>query len=200
MKRVFPDSEGLAEAAAVIRTGGIVAYPTETVYGLGVDPFSAIAVEKLFAAKGRAPSNPILLIASNIAQLAQVTRAISPIAQRYIDAFWPGPLSLVLPRHELVPAIICGNTEKVCVRVPACKIARDLCAAVGHPITSTSANMSGSAPASSIDENLIDGVALWIDAGSLPAGRPSTVFDPDTGVIHRHGAIDEATLRALESR
>ncbi|MDZ4857731.1 MAG: L-threonylcarbamoyladenylate synthase [Candidatus Hydrogenedentes bacterium] len=195
MKRVAPSPEGIAEAAAVIRAGGIVAYPTETLYGLGADPFSAPAIRRLFAAKGRAETNPVLLIAADAAQVAQVVREISAVAQRYMDAFWPGPLSLVLPKHKDVPAELCGGTDKVCVRVTASEIARALCIAVGHPITSTSANRSGDAPSAHFEQQDLTGVDLYIDAGPLAASTPSTVYDPDEGIIYRHGAISEAALR-----
>lgn len=194
MKLVPPTAEGIAAAASCIRGGGLVAYPTETVYGLAVDPFSVAAIEALFTAKGRATANPILLVAANIEQVQRVTAAISETAKTYMARYWPGPLSLVLPRVESLPADVCAGGPKVCVRVPACEIARALCAAVGHPITSTSANRSGMpAPSSPADIGL-EGVAMCIDGGTLPPSPPSTVFDPDTGTVIREGAVPSAAL------
>ncbi len=194
MRLVPPTPEAIAEAASLIRAGEVVAYPTETVYGLAADPFSVAAVAKLFAVKGRSASEPILLVAANIAQVEEVVYEMSDRAKAYANRFWPGPLSLVLPKAECVPAVLCAGEANVCVRIPAKECSRALCLAFGHPITSTSANKSGGpAPASPGEINL-DGVALCIDGGTLRPSLPSTVFNPDTGSVIRHGVIPEALL------
>ena len=184
----------MVEAAALVRAGEIVAYPTETVYGLAVDPFSVTALEKLFAVKGRAETNPVLLIVSNIDQVIQVVSTISDDARTYADRFWPGPLSMLFPKSDRIPAALCAGGPKVCVRIPAHETARALCAAVGHAITSTSANKSGKPPATSPHEIDLSGVALCIDGGTLPPSQPSTIFDPDTRTILREGAISSESL------
>ena len=194
MRTVPPTADGIAEAAALVRAGEIVAYPTETVYGLAADPFSVTAIEKLFAVKGRPETNPVLLAAADLEQVERVASTLSPAARALIDRFWPGPLSLVLPKAECIPAALCGGGTKVCVRVPACDTARALCRAVGHAITSTSANASGSAPARCAQAISLPGVALCIDGGELQPSAPSTVFDPDTRTLHRLGAIPESLL------
>jgi L-threonylcarbamoyladenylate synthase len=194
MIQVPPTPEGIEEAAAQIRAGEVVAYPTETVYGLAVNPFSLAAIEKLFATKGRNESNPVLLIAANLAQVEQLVASISPQAREYMDRFWPGPLSLVLPKTNLVPDVLCAGGPKVCVRVPACVTARLLCHAVGHAITSTSANTSGAPAPSAADGIHLAGVSLCIDGGVLSPSLPSTVFDPDARMIYRPGAIPESLL------
>lgn len=194
MRVVLPTAENLTEAAALIRAGEVVAYPTETVYGLACDPFSTTAIEKLFAAKGRAESNPVLLIASNIDQVIQVVATISDNARTYADRFWPGPLSMLFPKSDRVPAALCAGGPNVCVRIPAHETARALCVAVGHAITSTSANKSGEPPATSPHEIDLPGVALCIDGGTLPPSQPSTIFDPDTRTILREGAISKTSL------
>lgn len=178
----------------MVRGGEVVAYPTETVYGLGVNPFSPDAIGKLFAVKGRAESNPVLLIAADIEQVEAVVSHISPVARGYMERFWPGPLSLVLPKADAVPAALCGGGPKICVRVPSHEAARALCLAVGHAITSTSANISGESAPRSSTEIRLDGVALCVDAGELPPSMPSTVFDPDARLVHRAGAVLEAAL------
>ncbi len=197
MRIVASTAENMVEAAALVRAGEIVAYPTETVYGLAVDPFSVTALEKLFAVKGRAETNPVLLIVSNIDQVIQVVSTISDDARTYADRFWPGPLSMLFPKSDRIPAALCAGGPKVCVRIPAHETARALCAAVGHAITSTSANKSGKPPATSPHEIDFPGVALCIDGGTLPPSQPSTIFDPDTRTILRKGAISSESLIAF---
>ena len=194
MRIVPPTNEHLTEAAALIRAGEVIAYPTETVYGLACDPFSTTAIQKLFAAKGRAETNPVLLIAANIDQVIQIISTISDNARTYADRHWPGPLSMLFPKSDRVPVALCAGGPKVCVRIPAHDTARALCAAVGHAITSTSANKSGESPATSPHEIDLPGVALCIDGGTLPPSPPSTIFDPDTRTILREGAIASTSL------
>ncbi len=194
MRLVLPTDEGIAEAASLIRAGEVVAYPTETVYGLAVDPFSTAAIQKLFAVKGRNESNPVLLIAANLDQVEQVVDRISAAAQKCIDRFWPGPLGLVLPKAASVPTAVCAGGPKVCVRVTASQTARALCLAVGHPITSTSANRSGAPPARTASAIDLNGVSLCVDGGDLALSLPSTVFDPDARVIIRAGAVPASAL------
>lgn len=197
MKTVPPDASGLAEAAAALLAGEVVAYPTETVYGLAVDPFSEAAIDRLFAAKGRPESNPILLIVADEGQLARVAAEISMTARRCIDAFWPGPLSLLFPKTPDLPLRITAGGNSVCVRCPGALIARDLCRSFGGPLTSTSANRSGELPARALDELDLDAVALAIDGGRLSDAPPSTVYDPGTDRVLREGGITTARIRAL---
>lgn len=189
MNIVAPTAEGIEEAVRALRAGRIVAYPTETVYGLAVDPFSETALKALFAAKGRPETNPVLVILSDIAQLPLLVDGISPRARAYMEAFWPGPLSLLFPKGRRVPELLTAGLPKVCVRQPACAAARDLCAAFGGPLTSSSANLSGAPPARSLDEVTVPDVAVGIDGGLLPPSPPSTLFDPDEQRILREGAI-----------
>ena len=189
MKIVFPTKAGIEEAAQALRRGEIVAYPTETVYGLGVDPFSIAAIDRMYAAKARDAANPVLLIAADEDHVTRVARAISPVARTYMDAFWPGPLSLILPAATGLPPMITGPGDTICVRRTSSPIAADLCRAFGGAITSTSANLSGQTPARTAQEIRIDGVSVVIDGGHLGEALPSTVFDPESGVIHREGAI-----------
>jgi L-threonylcarbamoyladenylate synthase len=199
VKRLPPTPEGLREAAAAIRAGEVVAYPTETVYGLAVDPFSEDAVERLFAVKERDRGKPVLLIVADAGQLASAVSTITPVAETCIRAFWPGPLSLLLPKAAGLAHGITAGTPKVCVRETSHPIARALCLAVGGPITSTSANRSGNEPARSLDEIDMPGIAIGIDGGMLPPTPPSTVFDPDERRIIRAGAISEDALRSVLS-
>lgn len=194
---VPPTDVGLATAAAAIRAGEIVAYPTDTVYGMGVDPFNEAALRKLFDAKGRRDSNPILLVVADEVQLAAVTARVSATARRYMDAFWPGPLSLLFPRHPRLPLAVTSGGSHVCIRCPGCEVARALCRLVGAALTSTSANRSGEAPALGVDDISLDGIAVAIDGGRLTGTEPSTIFDPASGRVLRRGAISERALREL---
>lgn len=197
MKIVAPDEAGLAAAVKALRAGDVVACPTDTVYGLAVDPFSEEALARLFTIKERDPANPVLLIVADPDQIEKVAGRVSQTAQRLMDHFWPGPLSLLLPALPTLPDALTAGGGKVCVRQPDCDVARRLCALAGGPLTSTSANRSGEPPARSIDELDVPNIAVAVDAGPLPPSRPSTVYDPETGEIVRAGAIDAEALRAV---
>ncbi len=200
MTPLSPSREGLAIAAACIRSGGIVAYPTETVYGLAVDPFSEEAVAALFEAKGRAPEQPVLLVIADLDQLGRVAGAVSERASAYAEAFWPGPLSLVLPRADALPKAVTAGRSDVCVRCPSSDVTRALCRAAGMPLTSTSANRSGESPARSLSEIDLPGVAFGVDGGRLEDSPPSTVLEPERGAVLREGAVSAAALEAFARR
>lgn len=197
MIRVAVSPAAIAQAAESLRTGSIVAYPTETVYGLAVDPFSESALRALMQAKGRPETNPILCVIAGSDQLDRLVAEVSPAARRCIEAFWPGPLSLVLPRAVGVPDLLTAGTEKVCVRCPAHETARALAAAFGGPITSTSANRSGEPAVNALDSLDLEGIALALDAGPLAPSAPSTVYDPDTRRVFREGAVPATAFTGL---
>lgn len=197
MKRVAPDQDGLAQAAEAIRAGGVVAYPTETVYGLGADPFNPAALDALFALKRRDAGNPVLLIVADETQLEDVAGAVPETARRLMQAFWPGPLSLLFPRAPSLPDALTAGRPSVCVRCPGLKAARALCEAAGHAVTSTSANRSGCPPALSLDDLGVAGVALAVDGGTLDPSPPSTVFDPASGRVLREGAVPREAILAV---
>ncbi|MBI4559014.1 MAG: threonylcarbamoyl-AMP synthase, partial [Candidatus Hydrogenedentes bacterium] len=175
-------------------------YPTETVYGLGVNPFSAAAVARLFALKGREAAKPVLLVVADEGQLLEVVEEISDGARLYIQRFWPGPLSLLFRKSRVLPQSLTAGQEKVAVRCPNSMLARELCRVVGHAITSSSANRSGDAPARSLREITLEHIDIGIDGGDLPLRLPSTVFDPDEGTVLREGAISGDELRGFQSR
>jgi L-threonylcarbamoyladenylate synthase len=193
---IAPTPEGIREAAKVIRDGGIVAYPTETVYGLAVNPYSPEAIERLFAAKGRDTSCPVLLIIGDMYQLTDDVAVIVPNDVAFIRSFWPGPLSLLLAKSPQIPDILTGGGPKICVRWTSHPVAQALCKEVGTAITSTSANRSGQAPARSVADLDLPDIDLALDGGTLEPGPSTTVFDPETGTILRAGAIPEEALWA----
>lgn len=201
MKTVSPTSEGIAEAVEALRIGEGVLYPTETLYGLAVDPFSEAALDKLYKAKRRDPGEPILLVISSVEQLGPLVDNVSQRARTLMNAFWPGPLSLIFRKSEALPERVCGGKETVCVRWTSSTIAQQLCDAFGGAITSTSANRAGEASARTVSEADIEGIAIGIDGGIIEGKLPSTILDPETGRIFREGAVSkksiEAVLRAL---
>lgn len=197
MELVPPTTEGIAQALEALKRGEVVAYPTETVYGLGVDPFNLDAIERLYSVKGRDPNNPMLLIVSGLEQLDSVAASVSPNARKCIDVFWPGPLSVLFPAVEMLPRELCGPGGTVCVRWTACEIASSLCDAFGGALVSTSANRSGESPAVTPSQVPDDDVSICIDGGELETNVPSTVFDPEQVRVLREGAIDAVELETV---
>jgi len=175
-----PDQALVSRAAALVRAGGIVAYPTDTFYGLAANPASVAAVLQLYRIKGRQVDQAIPLIAANIEQLEACAGTLGRLARILVERFWPGPLTIVIPAWDgLVDAVHAG-TGTVAVRVPAHPTARALAAACGWPITSTSANRSGD-PALTTPEAVrlalgpdLDAI---VDGGTSPGGQSSTIVD-----------------------
>ena len=166
-----------ARAAEILRAGGIVAYPTETFYGLGALASSAAGVARLAAAKLRPSDRPLPLVAADRDMALSLAARREPLAERLADRFWPGPLTLVLEAAPGLPPEIAG-TGTVGVRVPGCEAARELSRLAGGPITSTSANLSGGPPvrrATDLDPAVLGGVDAVLDGGETPGGLPSTV-------------------------
>ena len=190
---IDPDPAMLARAAAILTAGHVVAYPTDTVYGLAVDPRNDMAVERLYRAKDRDPGVAVPLIAGSIEQ-ALAAATFSDADVRLARAFWPGPLSIVLPASRLVSARLLGPGATVALRVPAHAVARALALAFGCAVTATSANLSGQPPAVTADEaaaalaGRVDGI---VDGGPSPGGVPSTIVQltQDGPRLVRRGAI-----------
>lgn len=199
----FPDPAALVRAADVLRAGGVVAYPTDTLYGLAVDPRRDDAVARLFGLKGRDGAMAVPIIAAGIEQ-ADMAGEFGMRELRLARVFWPGPLSIVIPARTGLSRRTLGGRDTVAVRVPAHPVARGLAAAFGFCITATSANPSGApAPASTdaLAASLSAGVDLLLDAGPSPGGDPSTLvgFDETGPVLIRAGAIAwERVLKSLE--
>lgn len=196
MIRATPDSSGFQAAVTQLTADRVVAYPTETVYGLAVNPFSEKALDALFAVKQREADKPVLLIVADNAQMATLVARISDAATRCIEAFWPGPLSLLLPASTQLPARLMDNAGHVCVRCPDHPAARALCRHWGGPLTSTSANLSGLPPARDADNAALPGVALVLDGGVLEQQAPSTLYAPESCRILRAGPITAEMLEA----
>ena len=187
-----PDPALLAEAAAIIRRGGLVAFPTETVYGLAADATNPEAIERLNQVKGRPPEKPYSLHLHSAEQVHAFVPAIPPLAAKLMERFWPGPLTIVMPSKE-------GMT--VGFRLPDHPVASAFLKACGVPVVAPSANRSGSPPptdANEVLEALNGSFDCLLDAGPTQMGRESTVVEVINGriAVHREGAIDVASLLA----
>ncbi|WEL20158.1 L-threonylcarbamoyladenylate synthase [Halorhabdus sp. BNX81] len=190
----------LTAAAEVVESGGLVVYPTETVYGLGADALDPAAIESVFAAKRRDRDNPLSLgVASVEAALDYVSP--SPTEQRFMENFLPGPVTVVVEGRDPVPDALTGGRERVGVRIPDHDLARELLERTG-PLTATSANVSGrpsvTDPAD-LDAEIRTAAGAILDGGETP-GMASTVVDVGRGVVHRRGANADAVEDWLENR
>ena len=182
-------------AAARITRGALVAFPTETVYGLGANALDEAAVAKIFEAKGRPADNPIIVHVSDRKMLEKVARRIPAPAERLIRAFWPGPLTLVLPKRRIVPSLVTAGLDTVAVRMPR-GLARDLVRLAGVPIAAPSANLSGRPSPTTASHVAEDFPDLWVlDGGPTAHGLESTVIAFDPPRILRQGAITEEQLK-----
>ncbi len=195
--------EGIARAAALLRGGDLVAFPTETVYGLGADAHNAAAVAAVFAAKGRPAHNPLIVHVADQAT-AETLAVFDPDARRLAARFWPGPLTLVLPRHpgaDLPPAVTAGG-PKVALRLPAHPVAQALLRAFGGPLVGPSANPSGRVSptrAAHVTDGLAGRIAAVLDGGDCTVGIESTILATGDGPVRllRPGGIAAETIEAL---
>lgn len=211
------NDESLSRAGELIRAGGLVAFPTETVYGLGANALDADAVRRIFEAKGRPGDNPLIVHISRVDQLSPlITGAPSPAARALMDACWPGPMTLIFPKSPVVPAEVTAGLDTVAVRFPVHPAARSLIEAARRPIAAPSANRSGRpspTTAAHVLEDMDGRVPLILDGGACAVGLESTVIDVtgDTPRILRPGGVtperiaeicggvtvDDAVLRPL---
>jgi L-threonylcarbamoyladenylate synthase len=197
-----PDPEAVARAAAVLRAGGLVAFPTETVYGLGAHAMDPAAVARIFAAKGRPASNPLIVHLAGADRVSDVAAAWPEAAARLAERFWPGPLTLVLPRHPRVPEAVTAGGPTVAVRVPAHPVARALLGAAGVPVAAPSANRSSRLSptrAGHVLQDLAGRIDLVLDGGPCAGGIESTVLDVTAAPprLLRPGLASRAELEAV---
>ena len=200
-----PQKRLILTAAEVLRRGGLVAFPTETVYGLGADALNAGAVRQLFLAKGRPPDNPIIVHVASTADLEQLTERVPPRARPLMDRFWPGPLTLVLSRSARVPDEVTAGLDTVAVRMPRNSIALALIRALGRPVAAPSANLSGrpsGTTAGHVLQDFAGKIDMVLDGGPVPVGVESTVLDLSRRppAILRPGAVTPQDLEPLLGR
>lgn len=189
-------------AAHIMQQGGLVAFPTETVYGLGADALNATAVARIFAAKKRPFFDPLIVHVADVTDLPRVARDVPPLAQELAARFWPGPLTLVLPRHTAVPDVVTAGGATVAVRCPAHPVALALIRAAGTPIAAPSANrFSHTSPTSAqhVWDDLAGEIELILDGGPTLVGVESTVLDitGETPVVLRPGGVSVEALQAV---
>ena len=194
--------EALERAAAILRGGGLVAFPTETVYGLGANALDATAVARIFAAKERPSWDPVIVHIANDAELAGLTVGIPETAMKLIGFYWPGPLTLLLPRSPAVPEIVTAGRAMVGVRMPRHNVALELIRRAGVPVAAPSANRFGHISPTSAEHVLadLDGrIDAILDAGPTDYGVESTVLDPcsDPMIIYRPGAVTLDRIRRI---
>lgn len=202
VNRDHPDPAVIQEAARVIQNGGRVAFPTETVYGLGANALDHDSVAAIFAAKGRPADNPLIVHVADPATVDLLAAEVTPLARRLMAACWPGPLTLVLQKSEMVPEATTAGLDSVAVRMPDHPVAGALLRAAGVPIAAPSANRSGHPSPTTAAHVLadLDGrIEMVLDAGPCRVGLESTVVDARgrRPVILRPGAVTETRLRDL---
>lgn len=207
MKTLHLDETNLTQAANILLSGGIVAIPTETVYGLAGSVFNPQAIKKIFAAKGRPSDNPLIVHISDIGEIYNIVSYFSPKAKKLAEKFWPGPLTIILPKNKNIPDEVTAGMDSVAVRFPSNKIAREIIKKSGVPLVAPSANLSGKpSPTqfSHVVKDLDGKVDAIIDGGNCDIGVESTVvsFLQDTPKLLRPGAITpediEKTIGKIE--
>lgn len=197
-----PEPELIRKAASVVKQGGVIIFPTRYIYGLAADALNEDAVAKIFEIKGRGSDKPLLVLADTYLMLSCLAKDIPPPAQKIMDNFWPGGVTIVFEANDNLPANLTGGSGKIGVRKPGHPVATALVRAVGGPVTGTSANLSGNRGCgmiSEIDPEIAERVDLIIDAGELEGGTGSTVIDvtQEPPVLIREGgiSIDEISKR-----
>ncbi|MBS3922024.1 MAG: threonylcarbamoyl-AMP synthase [Nitrosarchaeum sp.] len=197
-----PEISKIRQAAKIIKSGNLVAFPTETVYGLGANALDSKSVKKIFVAKGRPSDNPLIVHISDIADLKMLVEHIPSIAYELIERFWPGPLTLVLKKSKKVPKITTGGINTVAVRMPKNKIAKSLIKEAGVPLAAPSANISGR-PSPTVSKHVYDDlngkISMIIDGGKTKIGIESTVIDLSRKIplLLRPGAVTLEQLQGI---
>lgn len=195
-------SGDICRAGEILRRGGLVAIPTETVYGLAANALDSDAVKRIYQAKGRPSDNPLIVHISDVSQLAPLVREVSEAAKRLAAAFWPGPLTIILPKSDLVPSATSGGLDTVAVRCPSHPTARAVIDAAGVPLAAPSANLSGKPSPTTfrhVQEDLTGRVDALLDGGDCTVGVESTVLTlaQDVPRILRPGGITLTQLRSV---
>ena len=186
--------EELKEAASILRSGGLVAFPTETVYGLGGNALDEDAARKIYAAKGRPSDNPLIAHVSCVEEVAPLVKEIPEAGRKLMEAFWPGPLTMIFPKSEKVPYGTTGGLDTVAIRMPDDPVANRLIALAGVPVAATSANTSGRPSPTTADhvwQDMNGRIEMIIDGGPVGIGVESTIVDVSSAVpaVLRPGAI-----------
>lgn len=194
-----PDNRLIAKAVHILTGGGVIAYPTETFYGLGADAYNAKAIERIFLIKGREGKNPLSVIIGDLDNLGDLVHEIPEDSRFLMEKFWPGALTIVFTASQNVPSCLTAGTGKIGIRISSHPIATALAKTFRHPITATSANPSGAGECISADEVIAclgDKIDAVIDGGLTLGGAGSTIIDitAHTAVLLREGAIPSSLI------
>lgn len=198
-KVLKPTPESLALAAKILQKGGLVAFPTETVYGLGADATNAEAAKAIFTAKGRPADNPLIVHISSLSMLPEIVSSVPEAAQKLMNAFWPGPLTIIMPKGKKIPYAVTAGLETVAVRFPVHPDAQAMIERCGLPIAAPSANLSGKpspTTAAHVFEDMDGRIPLILDGGPCQVGLESTVVDATHGhiILLRPGGVTREML------
>jgi L-threonylcarbamoyladenylate synthase len=188
------EEEALASAAEVIMAGGVIVYPTDTIYGIGADATNAAAIERIFAVKERDRGKAMLVLAGSLEMASRYTKEVTPEMRDLLSQYWPGSVTFILRANSLLPKELMGGADTIGIRVPKNALCRALCQSTGVPIVSTSANLSGASGGVELQQVIGDftgKVDLIIENGNAPLSSPSTVVDlsGETPRVLRRGAV-----------
>ncbi len=197
-----PSLEIIARAALIIARGGVVVFPTTGLYGLGADAANSQAVDNLFQVKQRPETKPVLVLVNTVKEVTPLVRDISPDAHQIMDALWPGGITLVFHASDMWPRNLCADTGKIGIRMAAHPVARALVEKLGHPITGTSANISGQPGVNDcahLSPLVKSQVGMVLDAGPLAGGPGSTILDVTQSPprILRQGAVSQSSIEKI---
>lgn len=196
-----PDPTSIEMIRSIVTAGGVIAYPTDTFYGLGADPFNREAVSRIFKIKQRPADKPLLILIHSLNQLNNLTHGVTDNARQLMEHFWPGPLTLIFKAAPGLPDTLTAGTGTVGIRLPDHVFSRRLLEELGQPLTAPSANTSGRPEPTTARqvENDLGEVGCIIDGGPTAGGQPSTVLDTTTDppTLRREGAVSRTDLEAI---
>ncbi len=197
---ITPDTDYILKAGKILSNNGVVIFPAKCLYGVAVNALNVGAVKKVFDLKKRPLDNPLLVLIKDQIMLNRLVTKISSTAQRLMDTFWPGNLTLVFKAHECVPKQLTAGTGKIGIRIPSHPVAKALVNSLDFPITGTSANLSGKEGCTSIDQlpsSIVEQTDLLLDAGCVKGGTGSTIADVTGKTIHvlREGEVSQGQIQ-----
>lgn len=195
-----PEPDKIEEAAGIIQAGGLVIFPTDTLYGLGASALSETAVERMFQVKKRAKDKAVSVLVANFHEVQSLVEEVPLPVLNLMSYFWPGPLTLIFKANDKVSAILTANSRKIGIRIPDNKVALALIKASGTPLTGSSANISGKEDPVQVEQvkrELSGQVDLIIDGGEPNLGRPSTVVDITSFKVLREGSIGRERIEEV---
>lgn len=198
----MPEHQLIERVADILKRGGVIGYPTETVYGIGCNAFNAKAVDRVYKLKNRDRKKAMVLIAGDIVQISDLVKSIPESAEKLIDNFWPGPLTIIFETSSRINEFAFGKSKTIAVRIPDCSICLEMIKETGFPLVSTSANLSGesaSTNAEAVAAIFGQELDIIIDGGTTPEKRPSTLVDitKNPAKIIREGAISALEINTV---